>query len=998
MVVARPPVGLAWNGRWGTWSDQGVVVLATCVGVIEFVLVQPTSSGPCGADAIFEVALAEMRQALEVELHADTSTSSLVMAAVHWAPLAGDERVRQQRRRARAAFLGDLGPCRQVQTSWKARQLASGKVEAVWALTFDSASPEYTRQVAGLFVRSTHTGISLSLPLWWLPKTSRHTVTPLAKGTHWFDFAELFGEVETVELVGLTDMAQAAAEAAGRRGEAHLLAQFRAPAGACAMCEALTDRYLYNPGNKRQDDCHPTTCHLGDYDLMRGRLRRGLPASAPEAAPPLPHAEAADGASLARAKVEAKALGAASEVPTVAAPMPVKHEAPEVPTVLGRGLRTSSALLALVPPVRSVTGAPDEVFRLRRCGWGPAPNAARPPPEAISLAASHRRVVIGREDGCDVVIRHPHVSKAHATLFLQDSPDGWMLLIQDASSNGTFLNGQRLNPKQFVQLRPSDRVSFLVPTEDLDRDPLTYAVVVGAAGQDPSLGDQTPALAAPVGAERSSSARALSTAPETSRPLPGRPVVKGGAPRTAAKSAPHTGPGDTRTRCAEAPGASSKAAAIAPRSPLARSLERPKAAPVPLAAPWPGPPRTIGEPGAGPTTEPGQAWRTLAGRASTEGPKVVSRSRSPRRSLLNGSLGALLGEVDTHSAARKEVEAPRSATGSAEGEHAIARLAAQLSPAQLEERQSPKRRRRPDALAKRYSGVLQSFFEDKGFGFIACDEASTMFKAGVLLQRAEMGDLTAGDAVRFRVMLNEEGMPQAYDIRRGDNGRADEPGSMPAQHGDGAFCAGVVRSVNREQGYGVIESSEAHVDVKDVVQVRLIEAPGLSVGDVVVFRVRQGDGVARPLAVDVQSAEDFLGTTERPQRSEGLRQGPQGPLRGAPRPEALGHVGRLAATALRSQDVGRGMAPRAREPPERACGDIGAWAWSLGLGRYEEVLRRQYDSVSQIVGLYRGSIADLFDDVGVEDECHRQILARAICGDSGAWDAAGRWKRSTPFL
>lgn len=125
------------------------------------------------------------------------------------------------------------------------------------------------------------------------------------------------------------------------------------------------------------------------------------------------------------------------------------------------------------------------VFTLRRRGSIMAEavpaygtEAVEEPPANLRVRAGRRKLLVGRE-----LLHRNHVSKTHAKFYLQKAleGDGWILMMSDCSSNGTWLNSQKLNPGQLVQIRPGDLVSFLPPSEeDPDLDPLTYELVSGS--------------------------------------------------------------------------------------------------------------------------------------------------------------------------------------------------------------------------------------------------------------------------------------------------------------------------------------------------------------------------------------------------------------------------------------------------------------------------------------------------------------------------------------
>jgi S1-C subfamily serine protease len=65
------------------------------------------------------------------------------------------------------------------------------------------------------------------------------------------------------------------------------------------------------------------------------------------------------------------------------------------------------------------------------------------------------RFTVGREDGVDLVVRDGKVSRRHA--YFQELPDGRVALYDMGSSNGTYVNGQRV---EAVTLSGSETVQF----------------------------------------------------------------------------------------------------------------------------------------------------------------------------------------------------------------------------------------------------------------------------------------------------------------------------------------------------------------------------------------------------------------------------------------------------------------------------------------------------------------------------------------------------------
>jgi ABC-type multidrug transport system ATPase subunit len=70
-------------------------------------------------------------------------------------------------------------------------------------------------------------------------------------------------------------------------------------------------------------------------------------------------------------------------------------------------------------------------------------------------------LTLGRSDDSSVVISIPQVSKQHARLEWTSERELW--IIDLGSSNGTFVNNQKLNPNEPVKLNPKDQVYLVDP-------------------------------------------------------------------------------------------------------------------------------------------------------------------------------------------------------------------------------------------------------------------------------------------------------------------------------------------------------------------------------------------------------------------------------------------------------------------------------------------------------------------------------------------------------
>merc|ERR1712032_768298 len=68
-------------------------------------------------------------------------------------------------------------------------------------------------------------------------------------------------------------------------------------------------------------------------------------------------------------------------------------------------------------------------------------------------------------------------------------------------------------------------------------------------------------------------------------------------------------------------------------------------------------------------------------------------------------------------------------------------------------------------LAERRSqGFIKSFNQQKGFGFIECQELQPIFGTDVFIHQKQMGSFTPGTMVNFAVVLSSDKKPQAFDV------------------------------------------------------------------------------------------------------------------------------------------------------------------------------------------------------------------------------------------
>lgn len=144
---------------------------------------------------------------------------------------------------------------------------------------------------------------------------------------------------------------------------------------------------------------------------------------------------------------------------------------------------------------------------------------------------------------------------------------------------------------------------------------------------------------------------------------------------------------------------------------------------------------------------------------------------------------------------------------------------------------------------RQYIGILKSIGEE--FSFIACTETAAIFQRDIYVckhvLRAAFRNRTAtsGVLVRFSVVLNDDGHPNARGVKL--------VGSVSESAGDRRFD-GTVKYISEAKGYGFIESAEAFELYKSDVHVVLDDLKGCVLGQSVQFDIRLGQLGGRPQA------------------------------------------------------------------------------------------------------------------------------------------------------
>lgn len=71
---------------------------------------------------------------------------------------------------------------------------------------------------------------------------------------------------------------------------------------------------------------------------------------------------------------------------------------------------------------------------------------------------------------------------------------------------------------------------------------------------------------------------------------------------------------------------------------------------------------------------------------------------------------------------------------------------------------------RPPDRERQFIGMIKSFNREKGYGFISCQDTSRIYDCDVFLHQHQASGFQEGQHVRFVVVCNDKGQPQARDV------------------------------------------------------------------------------------------------------------------------------------------------------------------------------------------------------------------------------------------
>lgn len=169
--------------------------------------------------------------------------------------------------------------------------------------------------------------------------------------------------------------------------------------------------------------------------------------------------------------------------------------------------------------------------------------------------------------------------------------------------------------------------------------------------------------------------------------------------------------------------------------------------------------------------------------------------------------------------------------------------------------------------AERFEGVINAYYPEKKYGFIVSEGVKQQYGMDCFLSSMEIGSLSTGTAVSFRVALNSKGCPQARDVQPAEPSigayaapppqskkrKLEVPTMEPAQGDAGTRYIGTIKSFFADRKFGFIQSDDATRDYGIDTFVSDKEIRHFTNGDVVSFSVVLNKDL-KPQARDLEEA------------------------------------------------------------------------------------------------------------------------------------------------
>ena len=300
--------------------------------------------------------------------------------------------------------------CMELRKHWKPCKLLDGKASVTWRDTIDTGSSRMSPRLETCWNSELLAdGMSLELPASWAELKGTQNVGKALRcveGSHWYDFARIFGEVSEVYLV-----------VAARPDTAHLVVNFASKRGAFSAYKMLSGKCLQNPMSLNEK---------GSKELSVLRAVYGTYSSI-----------------LAKATLGVLALGTSKSNSVIPLPEPPYG---------GEGRGPVFELF----PLRRDPGTPKlHTNVLQIAPWGP---------KRVKIGSNKRCDLYICDDAAVSSISNFHAELTLKRVRRVKNPmtgdQQLKLFISDSSKNGTWVNRQRLPKGKQVELQEGSVVCF----------------------------------------------------------------------------------------------------------------------------------------------------------------------------------------------------------------------------------------------------------------------------------------------------------------------------------------------------------------------------------------------------------------------------------------------------------------------------------------------------------------------------------------------------------